>query len=72
MWTELELARMLEVHGERLHEAEHNRLVRLAEDARRALRAQQPTRRPAAPVLNAVGRGLVALGNRLLLEEAAH
>jgi hypothetical protein len=63
MWGQVDYETAMERQAAFLREAEERRQVKAIEAARRA---EQGVSRPATPVFHAVGRGLVAVGSRLM------
>lgn len=63
MWGQIDYQTAKNRQADFLREAEERRRVKAAEAAQRA---EQGASRPATPVFHAVGRGLVAVGSRLM------
>ena len=66
MWGQIGYEMAKERQADCLREAEEQRRRKTAEAAQRAEHNTPAARSPAAPVVHAVGRGLVAVGSRLM------
>lgn len=66
MWGQIDYQTAKERQAVLLREAEERRRMKAVEAAQRAEQGASGSGGPAAPVFRAVGRGLVAVGSRLM------
>jgi hypothetical protein len=66
MWGQIDYQTAKDRQAEFLREAEERRRVRAFEAAQQVEAGASRSSRPARPVFHAVGRGLVAVGSRLM------